>query len=797
MNSADEWTPKATQWFIVTDLGLTTLSGNDGLHVMVRSLGSAGPVGGVRLRLVAVNNEVLGEATSDAEGYANFAPGLIRGTGGGAPGMLVAQTDAGDYSFLDLSKAAMDLTDRGVEGRDPPKPLDVFLKTERGIYRVGETVYATSLVRDATANAVIDVPLTAIVTRPDGKEDSRVTLQDQGLGGTVTPVNLSANAMRGTWRIGVYSDVKGQPLAETTFLVEDFEPERLDFDIETTVTSIDRNAPAPLTIDARFLYGAPAGNLNIEGEAVLKGARELAAYPGYAFGLAGETFDTAVEPFSGIATDEEGHAEIPVGLPDAAPTSLPLTADINVRVLDTSGRPVERTKTLPVADSSGRVGIRPLFDGAAAENGPAAFEVIALDKNGARSAAQNLDWSLYEVREDFQWYRTDGRWDYEIVETKNRVANGTIDISADRPARVEANVGWGTYRLEVTSATAAELPASYAFEAGWYVQAKALDTPEALKVSLDKELYRVGEKARVHLETRFNGVALIMIVDDRLIATKSVEVAGNAADIDIDVTRDWGPGAYVTAVLYRPMDIQAKRMPGRAIGLAWAGVDPADRDLQIVVDAPDEMRPRQNLEVGLTLANLPAGSEAYVTLAAVDLGILNLTRYETPDPESLLFRSAAARHVDPRSLQSADRPHARRARCGAYGRRRSSAADAGPAAHRKAGGVSFRHREGRAGREGTSLRSRTGLQRHAPPDGAGLDENGRRPRREGLARPRSGGGDGEPAELPRPRRHVAADARSHIGWRRERDCGALRPIGRNSRSGGAHLRPHAGRTRHG
>ena len=236
MNSADEWTPKATQWFIVTDLGLTTLSGNDGLHVMVRSLGSAGPVGGVRLRLVAVNNEVLGEATSDAEGYANFAPGLIRGTGGGAPGMLVAQTDAGDYSFLDLSKAAMDLTDRGVEGRDPPKPLDVFLKTERGIYRVGETVYATSLVRDATANAVIDVPLTAIVTRPDGKEDSRVTLQDQGLGGTVTPVNLSANAMRGTWRIGVYSDVKGQPLAETTFLVEDFEPERLDFDIETTAT---------------------------------------------------------------------------------------------------------------------------------------------------------------------------------------------------------------------------------------------------------------------------------------------------------------------------------------------------------------------------------------------------------------------------------------------------------------------------------------------------------------------------------------------------------------------------------
>ncbi len=637
VNGAEEYVPKATQWFIATDLGLTTLSGNDGLHVMVRSLGSAGPVEAVHLRLVAVNNDVLGEATSDSTGYAKFAPGLIHGTGGAAPGLLVAETDAGDYSFLDISKASMDLTDRGVEGREPPKPLDVFLTTERGIYRVGETVYATALVRDATANAVANVPLTAIVTRPDGKENSRVTLQDQGVGGVVTPVNLPQNAMRGTWRIGVFADVKGQALAETTFLVEDFVPERIDFDIATTATEIDRTAPTPLSIDARFLYGAPASNLNIEGEAVLKGAHELAAYPGYSFGLAGETFDAAIEPFSGLTTDEAGHIDVPVKLPNAAPTSLPLTADVNVRVLDTGGHPVERTKTLPVLDSSGRVGIHPLFDGSASENSPAAFEVIALDRSGARAAAQGLAWSLYEIRQDFQWYRADGRWNYETVETRNRVASGTLDIEADRAARVEGNVKWGTYRLEVTSPTAALLPASYDFEAGWYVQAKALDTPEALKVSLDKPLYAVGEKARVHIETRFNGVALVMVVDDRLIATKSVEVTGNAADIDLDVTRDWGPGAYVTAVLYRPMDIEAKRMPGRAIGLAWAGVDPADRALKVSIDAPDDMRPRQTVDVGLTLANLPPDSEAWVTLAAVDLGILNLTRYETPDPESYYF----------------------------------------------------------------------------------------------------------------------------------------------------------------
>src|SRR5262249_10897078 len=111
----------------------------------------------------------------------------------------------------------------------------------------------------------------------------------------------------------------------------------------------------------------------------------------------------------------------------------------------------------------------------------------------------------------------------------------------------------------------------------------------------------------------------------------------NAADIDLDVTRQWGPGAYVTAVLYRPMDIAAKRMPGRAIGLAWAGVDPADRDLNVSIDAPDEMRPRQPINVALKFSNLAPDTDAYVTLAAVDLGILNLTHYETPDPETYYF----------------------------------------------------------------------------------------------------------------------------------------------------------------
>ena len=137
----------ATQWMVVSDLGLTTFSGDDGLHASVRSLASAAPLAGVEVRLVARNNEVLASKTTGADGRVDFDPGLSRGAGGSAPGLLVA-TLGDDYGFLNLTQSAFDLTDRGVSGREAPGALDAFLYTERGVYRSGETVFVTALLRD-------------------------------------------------------------------------------------------------------------------------------------------------------------------------------------------------------------------------------------------------------------------------------------------------------------------------------------------------------------------------------------------------------------------------------------------------------------------------------------------------------------------------------------------------------------------------------------------------------------------------------------------------------------------------
>ena len=101
-------------------------------------------------------------------GTCSFDAGLMKGEGGAAPALVVAQSADGDYSFIDLSQPAFDLTDRGVDGRAPPGPVDAFVYAERGVYRRGETVHATVLLRDDKANAMTGTPLTLVVERPDG-----------------------------------------------------------------------------------------------------------------------------------------------------------------------------------------------------------------------------------------------------------------------------------------------------------------------------------------------------------------------------------------------------------------------------------------------------------------------------------------------------------------------------------------------------------------------------------------------------------------------------------------------------
>ena len=625
----------AAQWMVVSDLGLTAISGDDGVHALVQSLGSAAPLAGVELKLVARNNEVLAIKSTGADGRVDFDPGLARGKGGSAPGLLVA-TLGDDYGFLSLSQNAFDLTDRGVAGRDRPIELDAFLFTERGVYRSGETVFATAMLRDSKGAAKSGLPLTLVVKRPDGVEYKRATLPDQGLGGRSYAIPLLSGSAAGKWSIEAYADPKGDSIGRVEFLLEDYIPERLDFTLKPAKSIIDPGEPVELSLDARFLYGAPASGLDVTGAIRLQAVEgaALAGYPGYVGGLADDDFTTVESQFTDkVQTDDKGHADLSVDLPEGASTR-PLEAKLIVDVAEPGGRTVERTVTLPVRAKSGTVGVKKNFDASLSAGDVATFEAIAVAPNGARVAQKGAEWSLYQVTNDYQWFNADGRWSYEPVKSSKRIASGTIDIGADAPAKFSSPVGWGAHRLEIKTLDGEET--SVAFDVGWSGTASA-DTPDNVVVTLDKTNYAPGEEAKLRIASAFAGKATVALIGDHVERFIDVDLVAGDNVVPFPVGADWGPGAYAVALTHRPLDVSAKRMPGRAIGVAWFAIDRDAHKLDIALDAPQLARPRRSMTLPIHVAGLAPGEEAFVTVSAVDVGILNLTGFKTPDPGSYFF----------------------------------------------------------------------------------------------------------------------------------------------------------------
>ncbi len=627
----------AAQWFVVTDLGLSSMKGGDGLHVFVRSLNSAAAKEGAVVQLVAKNNNILGEAITDQDGYARFAVGLTKGTGGATPALLTVAS-ADDFAFLNLREPAFDLSDRGVEGRVSPPPMDIFLTTDRGAYRTGETVYATALARDHRAEALEDLPLTAIVTRPDGVEFTRELLDDQGAGGRVFAVHLPSSAQRGTWNIRIHADLDSAALTSQKFLVEDLIPERIDFDLALQDGPIRADDVPVVELDARYLYGAPGAGLAVEAETRVSLADGFEGYKGYQFGRHDEVFGVRMEFTSGkIVTDDDGHVSFALTMPNIGETVLPLKLNALVRVKEGSGRPVERSIETNLAPTGPVMGIKPLFDGVVSEGSTAGFEALAIGPDLKQIGLKRVGWVLNRVKTRYQWYETYGNWNYEPVTTRTRVASGEIDLGTDGPSGIEAAVDWGHYELKLETLDGAYLSASYDFYAGWYAPADSGNTPDTLEVGLDKDIYTIGDTAQLRLVPRYAGTALVTVVSNRLIAMKTVEVGKGENLIDLAVTEEWGAGAYVTASVIRPMDVAAGHNPARALGLNWAGVDPAEHRLSAVFTTPDEVGPRSTMTASLKVDGVLSGETAYATIAAVDVGILNLTGFTAPDPDGHYF----------------------------------------------------------------------------------------------------------------------------------------------------------------
>ncbi|WP_027283983.1 alpha-2-macroglobulin family protein [Rubritepida flocculans] len=605
------------QPLILTDLGLTAWRGEGGLAVQARRLSDARPAEGVRVALMARNNDILAEAASGPDGLVRFPAPLLRGEGPMQPVALHAMTES-DLVALDLEAAAFDLSDRGAEGRPHPGPLDAFLWLDRGIYRPGETVQAMALLRDG-GGAPSPLPLRLRLRRPNGQVAAEHVLRDGGH----WPIALPPSAPAGAWRIEALADPAAPPVGEISFRVDAFLPERLAVEAGPAPGPLTPGRPLAIPVTARFLYGAPGAQL--QGSAELRLVTVRSPFPelaGFRFGLEEEGFAPDLITLDLPETDADGRSTLSLALPRAPDTTRPLRGELTVLVEEPGGRASRASLDIAVTAQPRLIGIR--APEAVDAGGEAGFEIVMTDAEG-RPQPGEIAWRLLRERPDWRVVVRGGAPRYETIWTDEPVDSGTLTLGAG-PARLARTLPFGRYRFEAQQQGGMAL-ASVRLRAGW-VASESAETPDKVDVAADRRAYAPGETVRLRITPPFAGRAALAILTDRLIALRELELPESGAEVELPADPAWGAGAYVAVTVFRPGE--AASMPGRALGLAWVQMDPAARRLALTLGGPERARP--NSRVDIPVAVQGAGGPVRLTLAAVDEGILRLTRFASPDP---------------------------------------------------------------------------------------------------------------------------------------------------------------------
>ena len=635
---------RAARWLIVTDLAFTAYRGRDGIDAIVRSLQTARPQAGVEVQLIARSNEVLATARSDERGRVRFGDALVSGREGDAPRLLLAYGPDGDFAVLDLNRAPVDLSAQPVDGRDRAEGADGFIWLDRGIYRPGETIHASAMVRDAEGRALSDRPGTITLYAPNGLAHEEVRFERAAQAGAVFhDFELPREAARGRWRLAVSIDGVGE-VASRNLSVEDFVPQRVALTLDAdTDTPLRAGQTRMVETFIRFLYGAPGAGLQLRGTARIQpDPNPFPEFSGFRFGKHDERFAEEVIELPETLTDGQGNAAMPVAPGRTGrDSSLPLRARAIITVEEPGGRAVSDDVRIPYRPRDRYVGIRMAGDDDTVRRGQSTrLSLIGVGADGA-ALDMEADWRLIRTDWQYDWYRTDdGEWRWRRSQRVVPIESGLVRLDGETPATVETpSLDWGDYTL-IVSVDGEDL-ASFGFWSGYGGRPEDGEAaPDRVRLAGPAEAPETGDTAQVSIFAPYAGQAELVVATDRVLLSRTLEVDEGATEVELPVTADWGAGAYVMVTVFTPRDAVTRPTPRRAVGVLHVPVNVEDRTFELTLDAPERIHPRERFELMVTASDGPAREEAWVTVAAVDEGILLLTGFASPEPESWFFGKA-------------------------------------------------------------------------------------------------------------------------------------------------------------
>lgn len=621
-------------YFYVSDIGLHARRYSDRIEAYSVSLKSGTAISGAVFELVDGAGKSLAKAAADGQGHVRF-------DGSFANARVIRASRDKEMTVLALGEPALDLSEFDTGGHIS-RPNNLFVYAGRNLYRPGETFNVSVLPRDLDGRVLTPSPLTATIKRPDGRTVLTTLWQPRkDLPGYIErSIDLPLDAQTGTWMLELRVDPASRaPDASWKFQVEEFLPERMKMALTSGQEVLSPDETLTVDVQGDYLYGAPAaGNRLLSSFQVKRDRYALPQeWPGFIFGDVADDARRHFEELPETALDDKGRGQLEVD-PRTSGTRSPMKVRVSASLLESGGRPVVRSIERSVWPADRLIAVRPQFDGDVAREGaPAGFEVLRVDAQGKIAPLAQAQMRLYREERQYYWRFDDQRgWNSGYTETEELVDSREIALN-DR-AQLTVPVKWGRYRLEIADPETGQTM-RYRFYAGWNAQdADAMgNRPDRVQMKLEGVPAKPGDTVKLTLTPPHDGQALITVEGDRMLWSTWVAVKATGTQVEIPVDKSWKRhDLYIAAAVFRPGSEGDRVTPARALGLTFLPIASADRKLDVKLTAAAKAVPETKTTVRVKVDGAQ-GKQATVTLSAVDVGILNINQYRTPDPLDYFF----------------------------------------------------------------------------------------------------------------------------------------------------------------
>ncbi len=634
IRSSEDYWVKDSRYISLSDLGLIAKEGQDKIYVFTNSIKSAEPVTGVNVSVYSTNNQLIGTGATNKEGVAEIVYSK-KDFSGFKPAMIIAKT-ADDFNYLPFNNTRVNTSRFDVAGkRNNASGFDAFVYAERDVYRPGEKINFSVILRDAQWKNPGDVPLKMKFLMPNGKElkSFRKSLNEEG--SVEGSIDIASAAITGSYTLEVYTSTDIL-LAAKNFSVEEFVPDRIRVNVKLDKTFLRSGDAAKLSINAMNFFGPPAANRNYETEIQVKQKYfSSEKFDGYNFGLANQNtfFDKEVREGS---TDATGNAIIDYAVPVTYANMGALQTSFYTTVFDETGRPVSRATTVDVFTQDVFFGIKQDWFYYFPLNQPLKLGLVAVNKDGnPASATARVEVIKHEYRtvltKSGSYFRYESqKEDKLMIEQQITVGNNTVFTFVPRSP--------GDYEVKVYHPGANNYVSRSFYSYGsWGANNSSFEVSKEgnIEIEIDKKSYETGENVKALFKTPFSGKMLVTMETDHVVSHQYVDVSNRTASVDLKMTGDHVPNVYITATLIKPHEVSDIPLTV-AHGFKNVTVEEKSRKINVEVVAQKNVRSKTHQKV-----TVKAAPGSLVTLAAVDNGVLQVSDFKTPDPYSYFYQKKA------------------------------------------------------------------------------------------------------------------------------------------------------------